>query len=110
MTYEKQLASLKEQVTSTAAADDGMKMKKRFDKELAQLRSELERTQHENHQLREAMEKYRREAGSSDERSASGRDEALVNFKTSLEADSLRTENHQLKEKVKSNKLLNRAE
>ena len=103
VTYEKQIASLKEQVASMAAADEGgMKMKKRFDKELAQLRLELERAQHKNQQLREAMKQYQREAGSPDERSAGGtkRDEALLNFKISLEADSLRAENEQLKEKV----------
>ena len=100
VTYEKQIASLKEQVSSVAAADEGsMKMKKRFDKELAQLRSELERTQYENQQLREAIQ---REAGSLGERSLgeTRRDEALLNFKASLEADSLRTENEHLKEKV----------
>ena len=82
-----------------AAEEGGTKTKK---KELAQLRLELERTQHENQQLREAMEQYQRETDSPDERSAGGdkRDEALLNFKASLEADSLRAENEQLKKKV----------
>ena len=89
---------------SLGAADEGgTKMKKRFDKKLTQLRLELERAQQENQQLREAVERYQREGGSPDERSSGGgikRDEALLNFKASLEADSLRAENEQLKEKV----------
>jgi hypothetical protein len=105
VTYEKQITSLKEQVSSLAAADEegGMKMKKRFEKELSQLRLELERAQHDNQRLREAMERHPREGGSTDENSGGGegkRDEALLNFKVSLEADSLRAENEQLKEKV----------
>ena len=89
---------------SLGAADEGgTKMKRRFDKELAQLRLELERVQQENQQLREAMEQCQREGGSLDERSGGGikRDGALLNFKASLEADSLRAENEQLKEKVR---------
>ena len=104
VSYEKQIALLKEQMLSMAAAEDGIGMKKRFDKELAQLRSELERTRHENQQLREAVERYQREEVSPDEMSAGGikGDEALLNFKASLKADSLRAENEQLKEKVDS--------
>ena len=105
MTYEKQIASLKEQVASLSAADEGgVKMKKRFDKELARLRLELERAQHENGQLREAMEQlHQRGPGGTGERLGGGegkRDEALLNFKASLEADSLKAENERLKEKV----------
>ena len=105
MTYEKQIAWLKEQVASLSATDEGgMKMKKRFDKELAQLRLELERAQHENGQLREAMgQLHQRGPGGTSERLGEGegkRDEALLNFKASLEVDSLRAENERLKEKV----------
>ena len=81
-----------------------MKMKKRFDKELARLQLELERVQHENGQLRETMEQlYLRGQGGTGERTVGEegkRDEALLNFKASLEADSLRAENEGLKEKV----------
>jgi hypothetical protein len=112
VTYEKQTASLKEQVVSQAAADDegGMKMKKRFDKELSQLRLELERAQYDNQRLREAMECHQREGGSTDERSGGGegkRDEALLNFKASLEMDSIRAENERLKEKVGGEEIKN---
>ena len=104
MTYEKQIASLTEQLASLASSDDSTKRRKEFDKEVVQLRGELEKVHEENRRLREAIENYQREEeeeeGVSKERTMTRRD-ISPDLKSSLAADSLRAENEQLKEKVK---------
>lgn len=100
MTYEKQIASLKEQLALLAPSDDNTKLKKEFDKKTAQLQRELEKVHEENCQLRKAIESYQREEGVSEKRTMTGRD-IPPDLKSSLAADSLRAENEQLKEKVK---------
>ena len=99
MTYEKQIVSLKEQLSSSAPSDDATKLRKEFDKEVGQLQGELEKVHKENRQLREAIESYRREKGVSEERTMTKRD-IPPDLKSSLAADTLRAENEQLKEKV----------
>lgn len=99
MTYEKQIASLKEQLTSLAPSDDAMKQRKEFDKEVAQLQGELEKVREENHRLREAIKSYQREEEVSEERTMTGRD-LPPDLTSSVAADSLKAENEQLKEKV----------
>lgn len=83
-----------------APADDSIKMRELSDKEVAQLKSELGEMQRENRQLRAAIDRSQREASVSEEKSLGGGN--LPDFKaSSLETDSLRAENTQLKEKVK---------
>ena len=99
MTYEKQIASLKDQVTSVSPASEGGMMKQEFEIKVDQLRTELEKTHKENRELRVAIERCQREVGVFEEQTTTGRRDQ-PDFKTSLLNDSLRVENKQLKEKV----------
>ena len=74
-------------------------MRQAFEREVDQLRTELEKTQNENRELRVAIERCQREGGELKEQSTTGGG-YQPDFKTSLLADSLRAENEQLKEKV----------
>ena len=102
MNYEKQIASLKEQVASLTPADDSKKLCQEFEREVKQVKLELEKTQRENHQLKEVIRSGQGEVGVSERQSTTDRDNVpSQDFRSSLVADSIRAENEQLKEKVK---------